>query len=481
MLYLFDADYEDIIKQYVDVIKKIKSLTFKEDKKILVAQGLDEIKSFNANVIMTIEENFQNDEIKEDENAKIDYADRNFLLSCSEGEELFEFIKPKQGENGRNCKGKIIKVETVNLEAKPIFTVDNNIELEDSFENIKYLSSKSGYLIKKENKYEVSNSIDIDEISFKTTGTIDSDLDREITINVIKDNPLEDAIEKGMKVKVQNLFITGSIGPNTEVQARNVSISGQTHNDSLIKCVKATIGAHKGKVTGREIEVNTLEGGEIIADLAIINSAMSGKITAKKIEINALGSHVIMSASEYIKIERVKGEENKFLFESSAESGFDSDNKENKSYLEKLQNTLNDLKETLNESAAKLKKNLEQCKKIKTAIIKDKSEGAQISATLVKNFKLCKIMQARYKKAKEAFEYAKIKYEKEKSKQASNSSDAIDAQLTTNQPLRGFNHIAYRLNDSDIEIELNTNESMRGSVFKLVENRDGVLEIVNVK
>ena len=481
MVNLFEAEYEEIIRQYVDIIEKIKILTFKEDKKILISQGLDEEKSFKANLNMTIEDNYSNDVNPDDGNAKIDYADRNFLLSCNVGEELFEFIKPKQGKNGRNCKGNLIEVETIDLEAKPIFTVDDNIEVEDSFENIKYLSSKSGYLIKKENKYEVSNSIDIDEISFKTTGTIDSDLDREITINVIKDDPLEDAIEEGMHVKVQNLFITGSIGPNTEVEARNVSISGQTHHNSIIKCMKAEIGVHKGEITGREIAVKTLEGGEIIADIAIVQNAMSGKITAKRIEIHTLGSHIIMHASQYIKIEKVRGEENRFIFESSAESGLDSNKVDSKNYLEKLEKELDDLKEILKISTAKLKKNLEQCKKIKASIIKNKMKGIQTSATLIKNFKVCKVMQIRYKKTKESFEYAKEQYIKEETNHSNNSTNILDAQITTNEALRGFNSIVYKLEKSDVKIELKTNESMKEKVFKVVENSDGVLEVVNSK
>ena len=147
------------------------------------------------------------------------------------------------------------------MDVKPTFTVDNNIEIQDSFENIKYLATKSGYVVKTGSKYEVSNSIDVGEISFKTTGTINSDLDTEISINVVKNDPLEDAIEKGMHVKVQNLSIAGSIGPNTQVETRTISISGQTHHESSIKCMNADIQIHKGKITGRKVVVSILDGG----------------------------------------------------------------------------------------------------------------------------------------------------------------------------------------------------------------------------
>ncbi len=89
--------------------------------------------------------------------------------------------------------------------------------------------------------------------------------------------------------------------------------------------------------------------------------------------------------------------------------------------------------------------------------------------------------QLHYQKTKENFEYAKEQYEKEEMRQSSHSSSIGDAKITTNEPLRGFNHIVYKLNKSDVNIELKTNKSMREKIFELIENRDGVLEIVNSK
>jgi len=94
------------------------------------------------------------------------------------------------------------------------------------------------------------------------------------------------------------------------------------------------------------------------------------------------------------------------------------------------------------------------------------------------------MMQTRYKKSKESLEHTQEQYEKEELRQFSHSANIKDAQLTTNEALRGFNHIVYKLNknsETDIDIELKTDESMREKVFKLIENRDGVLEIVNSK
>lgn len=478
LLFLFDTEYEDTIKQFVDVIKQIKNITFKEDKKILVSQGIDAIESVNSEVFMNIEEN--NDIGVEDSAGRVDYSNRGFLLSCTEGEQLFEFIKPQQGKHGRTCRGKIIEVEIVNLEAKPTFTIEDGIEVQDSFDNIKYLSKKSGYLIKKGNQYDISNSIDVDEISFKTTGTINSDLDSEISINVIKDDPLEDAIEEGMHVKVQKLSVKGSIGPNTKIEARDVLINGQTHEECSIKCVNANISLHRGKVIARKVEVDTLEGGEIIADVAIIKNAVRGNIKAKTIQIETLGSHVTIEASEYIQIQKVRGEENRFILDPSVDSGFNANRADDKAYFKKIEEELKELLETFKTTTLKLKNNLEPCEKIKIAIIKSKNAGEEISATLIKNFKMCKVLKVHYKKQKENVEYKKEQYNKLKQKLVSRSANIFDAKITLGESLRGYNNIMYRLNSPQREITLKTNESMNKKIFKLEEDEDGVLKIVNI-
>lgn len=477
MFYLFDVEFESSIKSLVDVIKKIKKIEFKEDKKILVSKGINEIESISSKVSMNIEE--KSNIGAEDDEGKVDYANRGFLLTCEEGEQLFEFVKPQQGKHGRNCKGAIIEVEIIELDVSPEFTVDDNIEIQESFENIKYLSNKNGYLVKNGNTYDVANSIDVSEISFKTTGTIDTDLDTEISINVVKKDPLEDAIEEGMHVKVQNLFIDGSIGPLTEIEARNMSTTGQTHHESLIKCVNADIGLHKGKVIGRKVEVKTLEGGEIIADTVIVKNAVRGTIKAKTIDIQTLGSHVVMEASEYIKIEKSKGEENRFIINPLIDSGLDKSKNDDEVYFRKIETELKVLLESYKKISQQMKKNLSPCEKIKKAIIKNKNDGIDISSDLIKKFKMCKLMNVRYKKIKEDASYKKSKYKELKEKQLKQKNDVLDIKITTDTPLRGYNYIVYQLSNPDREITLNTDDTMTKKVFKLIEDEDGILKIIN--
>ena len=478
ILYLFDVNYQNTIKEFVDLVQKIKLLTFKEDKKILISKSIDATQGVVSKLVMNIEE--KSDVGAEDSTGKVDYSNRGVFINCAQGEQLFEFIKPQQGQNGRTCRGEIIKAETINLDEIPTFTVDDSIEIQDSFENIKYLSTKSGFLIKDENKYDVINNLDIDEISFKTTGTINSNLDADITINVTRNDPLEDAIEKGMHVKVKKLSVKGNIGPDTKIETRDMSVSGQTHDSSFIKCINADIKQHRGKVIGREVKVHTLEGGEVVADKAIIEHAVRGKIRAKVIEIGTLGSNVTMESSEYIQVDMITGGENKFIIDTSIVSAFDNNKKPDTAYLEKLENELKLLLKTLRDITEKVKKNLNPCKKIQDTIVKRKKEGADIPDKLIKNFKICKIMMVRYKKLKEDFKYKKSQIEKAKNGQLDSNLDVFDAKIVVNKPIEGFNSIVYRLSNPERKITLKTDKRMNKTTFKLREDHDGALKIVNI-
>ena len=241
-----------------------------------------------------------------------------------------------------------------------------------------------------------------------------------------------------------------------------------------------TLIIHKGKVVARKVIIETLEGGEVIADIAIIKNAVRGKIKAKTIEIEMLGSHVIMEASGYIQIERIRGEENSFILDPSVDSGFNKNKDDDKAYLRKIEDELKTLIKAFKDITIKVKNSLEPCEKIKTAIIKSKNQGIEVSPALIQKFKQCKILRVHYKKQKEKVEYKKEQYNKLKEKLISSGPNIFDAKIMLSEALRGYNHIIYRLDNPEREIELNTNDSMNKKIFQLEEDEDGVLKIINL-
>jgi hypothetical protein len=78
------------------------------------------------------------------------------------------------------------------------------------------------------------------------------------------------------------------------------------------------MATHKGYLEAKEVKIDRLEGGEIVADIVHIGYANSGKIRAKKIYITNLGSNCHITASSLIDISTILGSDNKFVFEPAA-------------------------------------------------------------------------------------------------------------------------------------------------------------------
>ena len=90
-------------------------------------------------------------------------------------------------------------------------------------------------------------------------------------------------------------------------------------------------------------------------------------------------------------------------------------------------------------------------------------------------------MKVYYKKIKEDFEYKEAQIEKLKKKIFRTSIDSLDTEIMLKQSLRGYNSIQYILNNLQREITLKTNESMKRQVFKLIEDEEGILNIINTE
>jgi len=193
-----------------------------------------------------------------------------------------------------------------------------------------------------------------------------------------------------------------------------------------------------------------------------------------------LGSYVTMQSCSYIRIGRAKGEENTFIIDPLLASSNDSSKEDDKLYLKTLEEELKVLIRTFKSETEKLKAKLEPCAKIQADIVKMKNSGMPISAAFIEQYKACKIMKVRYKTLKEEVEYKKSQYENVKAKVFSSDADPLDAVIETLRPLSGFNKIIYKLYNPEREIRLNTHDGMTKLKFKLVEDEEGALSIVNL-
>ncbi len=197
---------------------------------------------------------------KEDESGRINYAKRGYVLPVEEGEVIFEYIKAKEGKNGRNCRGKYLRVRPPVEKNKQEVKISEAIKVSENDDSIKYIAVKQGYVKEDKGVYDIQDEMDIEGVSFKSTGSIEAGVDSNVTINIKESNDHKDAIGEGMKVETTVLNVEGSVAKNAHIKAIEVNIGGQTHKTSIIECKKATVSVHRGTIEAKEVNIDRLEG-----------------------------------------------------------------------------------------------------------------------------------------------------------------------------------------------------------------------------
>ena len=223
-------------------------------------------------------------------NDKIDYKKRDFLVSVKEDETVIEYIKSKEGKPGRSCRGNFLMVPPPQEKNKTDFSFSDAIREEESENSIKYIANKSGYIEKEGDSYDISGNLEITEINFKTTGSIQAGIDSGVKIKINEKDPLKDSIA-GVKVEAEEINVDGSIGAKAEIRAKIVKVGGMTHKDSTIDAETININVHKGYVKGKTVIITRLENGIINADVVKVSQMMGGEIKAKEIYISSIASH----------------------------------------------------------------------------------------------------------------------------------------------------------------------------------------------
>ena len=261
---------------------------------------------------------------KVDVDDKIDHSDKGFMYTAKEGDIIIEVIKPQGGKAGRNCKGEFLSLKEVELFNEiPQIRVSDDIEIRDMVDKIQYIAKRSGFINEaKDNEFEIRDELVIDEVSFKTTGSIKTGGDKDIKINIECNDSMSDAIGAGVNIETSEIKAEGNVGNGATVKAKVIEIGGQTHQSSILYGGDVTINLHKGFVDGEKIVIDLLEGGKVVGDIVHIKKASGGEIHAKEVYIDTVLSNVNVHASNYIELEKVEGEGNKFIIDAKAQRGF---------------------------------------------------------------------------------------------------------------------------------------------------------------
>jgi len=284
-----------------------------KDYTLNLTQGINPKESVDAKIFYYYKDKF--DSIKDED--KIDYADRGFVFGVSKDELIMEEKKSLEGQNGRDVRGKLIEVAKPKEETGKEISVSENIERVENDKSVTYIAKKSGYVVEKNGSFDIEERIEINEVNFKTTGSIQAGTDTNVTLVVRETDTIKDAIGTGIIVEADEIEVKGNVGANAIVKANEVIIGGQTHQKAKIYAKHAKISIHIGKVEAENVEIDRLESGTVIAKKVKIKSVVGGSITAQSIQIDTLGSNCIITASRLIDVRYLRGTDNKFIIDAS--------------------------------------------------------------------------------------------------------------------------------------------------------------------
>jgi hypothetical protein len=473
---IFDDMMDNVISKLSAHIRVEEHVVYSKSETILIAESYEPTATINDALILHYE---KKEDI--DENKKIDYASRGFIQSVSENELLIEYIKPKYGKPGRNCRGEYMSPAEPVVAYEPTFNIDSTIKKVETDSSIQYIAKENGYIAFEDNTYVIKTDVDVGEISFKTTGSIASGIDSDVSISVKESDAIKDAVGTGMLVEVTEIEIDGNVGSNAKVIARTATIGGQTHKTSFVKADKLDINVHKGKAVGVNVHVTRLEHGEINGEIVDVTQALGGVINAKEIEIGICASYVKATASRRIEIKKMHGSENIFtidpLLKKDAKEGLD----ENQEEINTLKTKTKELKKEVIEYTQKIKDATPVFKDIKKRLIHYKKNGVKMPASFVKKYRQFQEMQEHFLEVKSQYEMKIDQLNLLTTRTASFQDDIFDARIINRDRWVGFNEIRFKLVDPPIELSYKPAENSSEKIFGIVETGEGEFEIRPVK
>ncbi|MCD4667279.1 MAG: FapA family protein, partial [Sulfurimonas sp.] len=425
------------ISAHVRVEEKVK---YTKNETILIAESYEPTLTINDEIVLHYDkkENI-------DEHHKMDYASRGFIKSVEKDEVIIEYIKAKIGKSGRNCRGEFMAAKEPEETNKPTFTIDETIREEDTPKSIKYIANENGYISLEGNLYSVKTDVDLDSITFKTTGNIISGLDSDVSISVTEKDAVKDAIGNGMQVEVTEIDIDGNVGSNAKLLAQRANIGGQTHKTAEVKADKIDINVHKGKAYGKNIHITRLEHGVVDGDEVEITQALGGSIRAKEINIEICASHVKATASKFIEIKKLQGSENVFTIDPLLKKDTQHDLDDNKDDIKNLEKEIKDLKKEEVKYTQLIKNNTASFQDVKKRLIHYKKSGVKLPESFVKKYKQFQKMQETLKNLKESQVLKRNQLEITRSKTSVFQDNIFEARIINRDRWVGYNELIFKL------------------------------------
>lgn len=468
MIGIFDSIMAQNLSEIFAKIRVREHYTFEKPERHLIAQGYDPVPTVDDKLILHFEAKRQN----EDEHGRINHAKRGYVISAVENELLIEYVKPKPGESGRNCRGEFLSPKDPLVQNEPTFTTGENIAIVDTPESIEYRAKIGGYVIFEGGMYDIHTEVEITEISFKTTGSIDTQLDADVSINVKETDFLKDAIGTGMDVTVNVINVDGNVGANAKITAHKANIEGQVHQSAVVTADELRINVHKGTAYGKKVYITRLEHGIVEADEVTIIQATGGKIRAKEITVETLGSNVKMTASHKIEVKKLVGGENQFIIDPLIDEPSDIlDERSEK--MGQIRQSIREVQKELSHLEQTWYDNAPSMEDLKRKLIHYKTNNIAAPAAFVQKYQQFQHLKEKIEAIRDEVKTKEDQYNYLAQKNTALQSEIFDARIINHDMWKNHNEIIFKLIEPVIEVEYIPHQNGEEKILGLVQDPDG--------
>ncbi len=474
LINVFDEMIGDVVSKVSAFVRVAKHAVYQRKETLLIAESYEPKLTVNDALILHFE---NKKDIVVDEHQKVDYSSRGFIKNVKKDELLIEYRKGKLGKAGRSCRGIFIRPKEPVIQYQPTFKVDETIKEIETFDNIQYIAVTNGYIAFEDNKYSIRNDVDLTEISFKTTGSISTGLDSDVSVSVKEEDVEKDAIGTGMVVEVSEINIEGNVGPNAKVFALKANIAGQTHKTSTVRADKLNINIHRGNAYGKKVHITRLEHGNIDCNNVEVVQAIGGTIRANKISIDLCGSHVRATSSRLIEIKKMQGSENFFtidpLLKKSARKGL----VENDDEIKDLEREVRDITEEVKRYTKLIEDGKNSFNEIKKRLLHYKKNKIKMPDSFVKKYKQFQKTQQHLEVLKKEQAEKNKEYSYLTSNRGSFQDDILRARIINRSRWVGHNELKFKLVDPAIDIVYYPEDGSYDKVFGLEKDIDGNYQV----
>lgn len=472
MIGVFDSMVHDNLSEFIAKVKVNGIYHVDVQERFIIEEGLEPIPTVDDELIM----HYDKKQNGLDEAGRIDYAHRGYIISVVANDLLIEYIKPQKGTSGRNCRGEFINTKEPLVRNQPSFTIGGNIQRDENDVRIEFRAKTGGYVTFEGGMYDIKTEMDVTEISFRSTGSIDTQLDSDVSINVTEKDPLKDAVGAGMEVTVNAINIDGNIGPDAKVTAHKAVVEGQVHNSAIITADDLTINIHKGAAYGKEIHITRLEHGTVEGEKVTLSQATGGTVNAQEIDVELLGSHTKLTASRRIEIQKLQGGENILtidpLLNESAE------------FLEDEQTLMIEVKKVIHDVGKELEGYEETMKKtapayedIKRKLINYKNNGIKIPIAYVEKYKQFQEFKKKLDALRKEYQDKLDHYAFISGRHRALQDEIFEARVINHDRWHNYNEIIFKLIDPPVDITFFPPDNTEGGIYGLHVDDDGVFSI----